>query len=87
MFKTGLKVFVYDKFGNKIFDYTNEYNFNHVCVFETLMLPPPVFKSFSHVETYTEWIAKHTFGVWKMIDMDNWMKGNPYFINNQLNVI
>lgn len=86
MFKTGLKLFIYDKYGNKIFEYAPEYNCNHVCVFETAMLPPPEFKSFSKVETYTEWIAKHSFGVWKMIDMDNWMKGNPYFLENKLDI-
>jgi len=79
IFKSGLKLFVVDRFGNKVFDYPTSYNYNHACVFESLMVPPPPFKSFSQVETYTEWIAKHKFGVWKMIDMDNWMKGNPYF--------
>lgn len=80
MFKSGLKLFVNDRFNNKVFDYNNEYTFNHVAVFECAMIPPPPFKSFSKTETYTEWIAKHSFGVWKMIDMDNWMKGNPYFL-------
>jgi hypothetical protein len=79
MFKSGLKIFINDRYGNKVIDYPENYNFNHVCVFECGMLPPPVFKSFNQVETYTEWIAKHRFGVWKMIDMDNWMKGNAYF--------
>jgi len=82
MFKCGLKIFIYDRFGNKIFDYPANYNFNHAAVFECQMIPPPPFKSFSQMETYTEWIAKHKFGIWKMIDLDNWMKGNPYFINN-----
>lgn len=79
MFKSGLKLFIKDRYGNLIFDYPANYNYNHVCVFETAMLPPPTVKSFSQVETYTEWIAKHNFGVWKLIDMDNWLKGNPYF--------
>lgn len=79
MFKSGLKLFAHDRFGNKVFDYPNNYNFNHVCVFECQMIPPPPFKSFAQVETYTEWVAKHKFGIWRMIDMDNWMKGNPYF--------
>jgi hypothetical protein len=80
MFKSGLKTLFYDRFGNKIIDYPDIYNYNHACVFECLMIPPPPFKSFSEAETYTEWVAKHKFGVWRMIDMDNWMKGNPYFI-------
>ena len=27
-----------------------------------------------------EWMAKHTFGVWKMVDLDNWLVGNPLVI-------
>lgn len=80
MFKSGLKLFVYDSKGEKLFEYTPEYNFNHACIFECLMVPPSHFSSFYKAETYTEWIAKHKFGVWKMIDMDNWMKGNSYFL-------
>jgi hypothetical protein len=82
MFKCGYKLFVCDRFGKKVFDYDSDYNYNHVCVFETLMQEPPAFQSFSKTETYTEWISKHNFTTWKMIDMDNWMKGNPYFKNN-----
>ena len=78
-FKCGYKIFVLDRNGNKIFDYDKGYNFNHAAVFECQMVAPENFKSFAQVETYTEWIAKHKFGIWKMIDMDNWMKGNPYF--------
>jgi hypothetical protein len=82
MFKTGYKFFQYDRFGKKLYEYSKDYNYNHVCIFETQMLPPTQFKSFSKTETYTEWLSKHTFSTWKMIDMDNWMKGNPYFIKN-----
>jgi hypothetical protein len=27
-----------------------------------------------------EWVQKHTFGVWKMVDLDNWLVGNPLVI-------
>ena len=27
-----------------------------------------------------EWMAKHTFGTWKMVDLDNWLVGNPLVI-------
>jgi len=27
-----------------------------------------------------EWLGKFNFGVWKMADLDNWMKGNPLII-------
>lgn len=80
MFKSGLKLFVYDKEGKSQFEYGSDYNFNHVAVFECQMQELQPLKSFEKAETYTEWIAKHNFGVWKMIDLDNWMKGNNYFI-------
>ncbi len=82
MFITCLKLFVFDRLGYKIFDYPACYNNNHAAIFECLMVPPPTFKSFSETETYNEWIAKHKFGIWKIIDLDNWMKGNPYFLSN-----
>lgn len=27
-----------------------------------------------------EWIAKHTFGPWYLVDLDNWLAGNPLVI-------
>jgi len=27
-----------------------------------------------------EWMAKHRFGAWKLVDMDNWLVGNPLVI-------
>jgi len=27
-----------------------------------------------------EWVQKHTFGTWKMVDLDNWLVGNPLVI-------
>lgn len=44
------------------------------------MEPPPVNKSWSKNETLSEWIQKHTFGTWKMVDLDNWLVGNPLVI-------
>lgn len=81
MFKCGLKIFLRDPLGNNEFSYSNDYNFNHACVFECEMQELTPLKSYSKVETYTEWIAKHDFGIWKLVDMDNWMKGNNYFLN------
>ena len=71
---------MHDNFENDLIKYSNKYNYNHACVFETEMQELAPLKSYSKLETYTEWIAKHDFGVWKLIDIDNWMKGNNYFI-------
>ena len=80
MFKCGLKLFINDENGNQLINYSSNYNFNHVAVFECEMQDLLPLKSYGKVETYTEWISKHDFGIWKMIDMDNWMKGNDYFL-------
>jgi len=84
MLKSGLKIFIYDQNGNKMIDYDKSYTYNHVAVFECEMQEPPKFNSFSKTETYTEWISKHKFGVWKLIDIDHWMKGNSYFLKEEL---
>ena len=78
MFKSGIKLFVKDSKGEMLFKYSDDYNFNHACVFECEMEHLNPLKSYSKIETYTEWISKHGFGVWKLSDMDNWMKGNNY---------
>ena len=44
------------------------------------MKPPQKFKSNYKLENYMEWLGKFNFGVWKMADLDNWMKGNPLII-------
>ena len=49
-------------------------------VFESLMEAPPKFNKWSQSESLMEWIAKHEFGTWKMVDLDNWLVGNPLVI-------
>jgi len=44
------------------------------------MEPPPKFNKWSASENLMEWIGKHTFAEWKMVDMDNWLVGNPLVI-------
>jgi len=51
-----------------------------VGVFETLMECPPKFNKFSASENLMEWVAKHQFTTWKMVDLDNWLVGNPLVI-------
>jgi hypothetical protein len=80
MFKSGLKLFLRDEIGKDVYDYDKNYTYNHVAIFECKMTHPEKFTSYSKTETYTEWIAKHKFGTWRLIDLDNWMKGNHYLI-------
>lgn len=49
-------------------------------VFETAMQPPAKFKEWSGAESLLEWLAKHTFTTWKLVDLDNWLVGNPLVI-------
>ena len=83
-FKTGYKVYLKDRYGKNMFEYQTDkvdgYTWQHVGVFETLMEPPPKFNKWSQSENYMEWVQKHTFGVWKMVDLDNWLVGNPLVI-------
>mmetsp|Transcript_16465 Transcript_16465/g.27954 ORF Transcript_16465/g.27954 Transcript_16465/m.27954 type:complete len:105 (+) Transcript_16465:1021-1335(+) len=63
-----------------MFEYPDDYTWRHVGVFETEMTKPKQFTKWSGVETLQEWMAKHEFGVWKLVDLDNWLVGNPLVI-------
>ncbi|CDW84894.1 UNKNOWN [Stylonychia lemnae] len=81
-FKTGYKIYLKDKYGKNLFEYPQnlDYTWQHVGVFETLMEPPIRFNKWSQSENVMEWIQKHTFATWKMVDLDNWLVGNPLVI-------
>lgn len=79
-FKTGYKVHLKDKYGVSLFEYPSDYTWQHVGVFETLMEAPPKFNKWSQSENLMEWIGKHQFGEWRMVDLDNWLVGNPLVI-------
>lgn len=44
------------------------------------MIEPNKFTKWSGSENLLEWISKHEFGVWRMVDLDNWLVGNPLVI-------
>jgi hypothetical protein len=44
------------------------------------MEKPPKFTKWGGSENLMEWMSKHQFGVWKMVDLDNWLVGNPLVI-------
>lgn len=79
-FKTGYKVYLKDKYNKNMFEYADDYTWQHVGVFETQMETPPKFNKFSQSENLMEWIAKHRFTEWRLVDMDNWLVGNPLVI-------
>lgn len=47
------------------------------------MVAPEKFNSFYKLENYMEWLGKFKFGTWKMVDLDNWMLGNPLFLKDK----
>ena len=81
-FKTGYKLNLKDKYGVDQFTYPKDYTWQHVGVFESIMEVPPKFNKWSQSENLMEWVAKHEFGTWKMVDLDNWLVGNPLVIPN-----
>ena len=78
--KWGYKIHLTDSDGKEVIEYPEDYTWQHVAVFESQMIPPPKFTKWSLSENLMEWIAKHTFGVWKLVDLDNWLVGNPLVI-------
>lgn len=84
LFKTGYKLQLRDRHGKPMFEYdnvkTDGYTWQHVGVFESQMDPPARFNKWSQSENYMEWLQKHTFGKWRMVDLDNWLVGNPLVI-------
>ena len=56
------------------------YTWEHYAVFETQMRKPPKFKSEYRLENYMEWLGKWQFTNWKIVDIDNWMLGNPLIV-------
>ena len=49
----------------------------HLCLFESQLVPSDFLKSSYRLQTYVEWLSKFKFGRWQLADMDNWMEGNP----------
>jgi hypothetical protein len=40
------------------------------------MVQPKKWTSGYRLETYLEWLSKFKFGIWRLADIDNCMKGN-----------
>lgn len=57
----------------------HNYSGNHIAIFECELKSPPALSLIDH--TYKEYVMAHrlNFGNWKLVDLDNFMKGNPFF--------
>ena len=60
-------------------DWSSGYSGNHIAVFECKLKSPPSLQMIDH--THNDFVINHriNFENWKLVDIDNWMKGNPYF--------
>ena len=52
----------------------------HIGIFECEMIAPPKFKSKFKNEGYMEWMGKWKHSKWRLVDMDNYMMGNPLVV-------
>jgi hypothetical protein len=48
------------------------------------MEPPKHLESSYKIETLVEWMGKYRFGMWRVVDMDNFMKGNSPFSKHEV---
>jgi hypothetical protein len=53
--------------------------YEHLVVFENEMEAPPHLESRYKLETLVEWLGKYRFGQWRVVDIDNFMRGNSPF--------
>lgn len=81
--KTPIRLKVFKPDGEEIPIDDNYYTWEHLALFETQMYPPETFKSFYKSENYMEWLVKFKLGKWQMVDLDNWMLGNPLILNQK----
>lgn len=48
------------------------------------MVAPKHLESKYKLETLIEWLGKYRFGIWKVVDIDNFMKGNSPFRKHEV---
>ncbi|CAD8154489.1 unnamed protein product [Paramecium octaurelia] len=72
--------------GQELLESNDNYSYNHLVLFESECEMPPKKKqrrdsyrrvSKFQLETYMEWMRNCVPQVWKIADVDNWMKCNP----------
>jgi hypothetical protein len=57
--------------------------YEHLLVVENEMVAPPHLESRYKLETLVEWLGKYRFGEWRVVDLDNFMRGNSPFRSHQ----
>ena len=53
--------------------------YEHIVIMENEMIAPPHLESSYKLETLVEWLGKYRFGEWRVVDIDNFMRGNSPF--------
>jgi hypothetical protein len=66
------------KIGNAL-DYPTNYTYSHLAVFENELISPH--PSFIMEHDFEQWLTRHEIddSNWKLVDADNFMKGNSFF--------
>jgi len=56
-----------------------DYTGNHIAVFECALKTPPALSLIDH--SHKEYVMAHrlNFANWRLVDLDNFMKGNTFF--------
>lgn len=56
-----------------------DYTGNHIAVFECVLKTPPALSLIDH--SHKEYVLAHriNFANWRLVDLDNFMKGNTFF--------
>ena len=76
--KHPFKVSVKNNSNTDLIEYKEDYTYNHLAVFENELESPN--HTFLINNNFESWMNKHKFGEWKLVDVDNFMKGNPFFL-------
>jgi hypothetical protein len=67
------------KIGHSVLEYPSDYTYTHLAVFENQLISPH--STFLVKHDFEEWLARHEVDPngWKLVDVDNFMKGNSFF--------
>jgi hypothetical protein len=87
--KIVLRVYLFIKHNEKVtlksgnsnlIEYSPDYTYNHLAVFENELIQPN--HSFLISNNFESWLLKQKLDHknWKLVDVDNFMKGNPFFL-------
>jgi hypothetical protein len=65
---------------SNLIEYAPSYTYNHLAVFENELIAPN--QSFLINNNFESWMSKQKLDDknWKLVDVDNFMKGNPFFL-------